>query len=155
METGISVVPPSRHSMRLQPEPPVVTESRPRSSSKSSESSKHESRPNHSPECESRPCRSPERESRPRRSPERESRPRRSPERESRPRRSSEDENIGEYFIICSPLYSILYAFLYKINASFLFLFLLTTFLIIYISDSSLRSSKGAYNSSCYEVNIR
>ena len=145
METGISVVPPSRHSMRLQPEPPVVTESRPRGSSKSSESSKHESRPNHSPECESRPCRSPERESR----------PRRSPERESRPHRSSEDENIGEYFIICSPMYSILYAFLYKINASFLFLFLLTTFLIIYISDSSLRSSKGAYNSSCYEVNIR
>ena len=124
MKTGVSVAPPSCRSMCLQPEPPVVTESRPRHSSQSSEShhsSKCESRPHLSPECESRPCCSPE------------------------------DENVSEYFIIFSPLYLILYAFLYKINA--LFLFLLTTFLIIYISDS-LRSSKGAYNSSCYEVNI-
>ena len=89
METNISVAPPSRRSMRLQPEPPVATESR--------------------------PCRL--------------SLPSQSPERESRPRRSPEDENIGEYFIICSSLYLILYAFLSKINTLFLFL------LINYVSN--------------------
>jgi len=120
--TGVSVAPPSRRSTRLQPEPPVATESRPHRSSQPSQSSEHESRSRRSPEGESRP----------RRSSERESRPRRSPERESRPCRSPEDENIGEYLIICSLLYLISYTFFNKTNTLFLFLFL---FFIIYVSN--------------------
>jgi hypothetical protein len=110
VETNISVAPPSRRSTRLQPEPPVATESRPRRSSQSSQSS----------ECESRP----------RRSLERESRPRHSPERESRPRRSPEPENIGEYFIIRSPLYWILYTFPYK---HFIFIFIFINYISNYV----------------------
>ena len=134
MESNISVAPPLCHFMCLHPpEPLVAPESRPCCLSPTSQSSEHESRPHHSPKHDSRHHHS--------------------SERESRPHCSPEDENIGEYFITCSPLYFYMH-FLYKINTLFLFLFLLTTFLIICINNSSSRLCKEAYYSSCYEVNI-